>query len=283
MSSPPCDWSALVLAGGRSSRLGQDKARATISGRSLLDHVVGSIPAAVACIVVGPRPASLVRSIGVATEPEPDGGPVAGIECGIAHVATPIVVVLAVDMPFAGEAAPRLLAALESAGPSVDAVVPVGAEGRRQPLAAAYRVAALRTALATLAPVRGRSMRDVLGRLNVSELAADELEARSLIDIDTSEDLDRARRTVTDEDREPQGEGPSMSDWVKAAAAALDIPGDVDVDAILDVAREAAHGVERPAAPVSTYLMGYAVARGMTVDEAGERITRLARDWPPAP
>ena len=283
MSADPSRWSALVLAGGRSSRLGQDKARATISGRSLLDHVIGSIPAAVTCIVVGPKPASAIRSIVVATEAEPDGGPVAGLECGLDHVATPVVVVLAVDMPFAGEIAPRLLAALESAGPMVDAVVPVDAEGRRQPLAAAYRVAPLRDALAALAPVRGRSMRDLLDRLNVAELAADERDVRSLIDIDTADDLRRARRTVTDDDRVAQEEGPSMSDWVIAAAAALDIPGDVDVDAILDVAREAAHGVERPAAPVSTYLMGYAVARGMTVEEAADRITRLAREWPPSP
>ncbi len=73
-----------------------------------------------------------------------------------------------------------------------------------------------------------------------------------------------------------------MSDWTAAAAQALGIPDDVDIDAILDVAREAAHGVERPAAPVSTYLMGYAVAKGMSVEEAGDRITRLARDWPPS-
>lgn len=70
-----------------------------------------------------------------------------------------------------------------------------------------------------------------------------------------------------------------MSDWTAAVAQALGIPDDVDIDAILDVAREAAHGVERPAAPVSTYLMGYAVAKGMSAEEAGERITALARDW----
>ena len=73
-----------------------------------------------------------------------------------------------------------------------------------------------------------------------------------------------------------------MSDWIAEAAAALGISADVDVNAILDVAREAAHGVERPAAPVSTYLMGYAVAQGMSVEDAADRITALARDWSPA-
>lgn len=72
-----------------------------------------------------------------------------------------------------------------------------------------------------------------------------------------------------------------MNDWVTAVSAALDISPDINVDGILDVAREAAHAVERPAAPVSTYLMGYAVANGMSPAEAAERITTLAQTWPP--
>jgi len=74
-----------------------------------------------------------------------------------------------------------------------------------------------------------------------------------------------------------------VNDWVTAASAALDIPADVtvDVEAILDAARDAAHAAERPAAPVTTYLIGYAVANGMTIDEATERVSTLARDWPP--
>ncbi len=73
-----------------------------------------------------------------------------------------------------------------------------------------------------------------------------------------------------------------MNEWVAAVSAALDIEAGVDAPAILDVARDAAHAVERPAAPVTTYLMGYAVAKGMTAEEAAERISTLARDWPSA-
>lgn len=53
-----------------------------------------------------------------------------------------------------------------------------------------------------------------------------------------------------------------MSDgWIDKAAAALGIEDDIDVDAILDLAREVAHGVERKAAPVSTFLAGLAAGR----------------------
>jgi len=59
----------------------------------------------------------------------------------------------------------------------------------------------------------------------------------------------------------------------------IDVDLDVDVDAILEVAKQAAHGVLRPAAPVSTYLMGLAVARGADVADVAARISRLAQGW----
>jgi hypothetical protein len=59
----------------------------------------------------------------------------------------------------------------------------------------------------------------------------------------------------------------------------VDVDVDIDVDAILEVAKHAAHGVLRPAAPVSTYLMGLAVARGADVADVAARISRLAQGW----
>ena len=52
--------------------------------------------------------------------------------------------------------------------------------------------------------------------------------------------------------------------WANELADALgldraDIP---DIPLILDLARDAAHGIARPAAPLTTYLVGYAVGRG---------------------
>jgi hypothetical protein len=68
--------------------------------------------------------------------------------------------------------------------------------------------------------------------------------------------------------------------WVAAAGAELGVPPeDVAVKALLDVAREVAHNVLRPGAPVTAYLMGLAVGRGADPADVAERITALALSW----
>ena len=50
--------------------------------------------------------------------------------------------------------------------------------------------------------------------------------------------------------------------WITDLCAALDLdPGSVDRDLLLDLARDAAHGVARPAAPLTTFLVGLAAGR----------------------
>lgn len=73
-----------------------------------------------------------------------------------------------------------------------------------------------------------------------------------------------------------------MDQWIDAVRAELGISTPVDIDAILDVARVAAHSVARPAAPVTTYLLGIAVAGGADLEDARRRIEALAEDWPVA-
>jgi hypothetical protein len=79
------------------------------------------------------------------------------------------------------------------------------------------------------------------------------------------------------------GAKPLMKTWINAVCAELNLPADVNVDAILDVARVAAHSVERPAAPVTTFLLGVVVAGGMDVNEAAAKIQGLAATWPTSP
>jgi hypothetical protein len=73
-----------------------------------------------------------------------------------------------------------------------------------------------------------------------------------------------------------------LDDWVQAAAAELGLDpalDAVDVMLLLDLARDAAHGVQRPAAPVTTYLLGLAVARGADPVDAAARLSALAARW----
>ncbi len=52
-----------------------------------------------------------------------------------------------------------------------------------------------------------------------------------------------------------------LDEWLAALAAGLEVDlGDVPIAMLLDVARDAAHGVARPAAPLTTFAVGYAAA-----------------------
>jgi hypothetical protein len=73
-----------------------------------------------------------------------------------------------------------------------------------------------------------------------------------------------------------------MNDWIAAVQKELGLDVSFDTDAILDVAREAAHATERKAAPVTTYLMGVAVAQGANPQEVAAKIEKLAKGWPRA-
>lgn len=74
----------------------------------------------------------------------------------------------------------------------------------------------------------------------------------------------------------------TVDDWAAAVLDALGLSDEVDVPLLLDLAREAAHAVARPAAPVTTYLLGLAVARGADAEQAVATLTELAREWPSA-
>jgi hypothetical protein len=75
----------------------------------------------------------------------------------------------------------------------------------------------------------------------------------------------------------------NLHDWIDELMDVLDIEVELDEALVLDVAREAAHQVQRPAAPISTYLLGYAagLAGGATedVERLAARVLALADRW----
>ena len=82
--------------------------------------------------------------------------------------------------------------------------------------------------------------------------------------------------------------GVTLEEWVEALSAELDVEPDVvDVRLLLDVARDAAHQVHRTAAPLTTFLVGYAAAtRGGGADavaDAAATAQRLAATVTPDP
>lgn len=72
----------------------------------------------------------------------------------------------------------------------------------------------------------------------------------------------------------------TLEHWTEAACAELGIdPSSADMKAVLDLARDVAHGVARPAAPWTAYLLGVAVGRGRPMPEAAARLRELADGW----
>ena len=73
----------------------------------------------------------------------------------------------------------------------------------------------------------------------------------------------------------------TLESWTEAVCAELGLdPAVMDTRAVLDIARDAAHQVARPAAPLTAYLLGVAVGRGQPLDGAAERLSELAARWP---
>jgi len=78
----------------------------------------------------------------------------------------------------------------------------------------------------------------------------------------------------------------ALDDWLTALADRLQLdPADIPVGALLDVARDVAHNVARPAAPLSTFLIGLAAAKqggsAGDIETACAAATELAVGWTP--
>jgi uncharacterized protein DUF6457 len=72
----------------------------------------------------------------------------------------------------------------------------------------------------------------------------------------------------------------TMDEWTAAVCAELGLdPGVADLRVVLDLTRDVAHGVARPAAPFTAYLVGVAVGRGLPVADAVARVSALAAGW----
>ena len=76
----------------------------------------------------------------------------------------------------------------------------------------------------------------------------------------------------------------TLEEWVAAVCAELGIDGPIDRDLVLEMTRDVAHGVARPAAPLTAYLVGLAAGRGtdpaVATSEAITRVADLVARWP---
>ncbi|HZB32717.1 MAG TPA: DUF6457 domain-containing protein [Streptosporangiaceae bacterium] len=274
-AGPVTPYDAVILAGGAARRLGGiDKPGALVGGRPLVVTVAAAVPGAGRLVVVGPPRPELPDAIAVREEP-PGAGPVPALRAGLAEVTASWTLLLAADLPFLRPAhVADLLTAAGAAG-AVDSAgaVLVDDAGKDQWLAGAWRTERLRRALRGYA---GASLRGVLAPLAPVRVRLPAGDRPPWYDCDTTRDLAMARRRV---DGRVDG-GTMLEDWLDTVCRELGLDRDnMDRDLVLDLAKDVAHGVARPAAPLTAYLLGLAVGAGQPARDAAARITGLAAGW----
>jgi molybdopterin-guanine dinucleotide biosynthesis protein A len=193
-----CDaLTVAILAGGRGSRLGGvDKAALDVAGRPLMEHVLATVgPLARDIIVVanddrlaGDPRLTLIR------DPEPHAGVLPALLAALDAAITPLLFLLACDMPFVERGVIRYLL---SRAADTDAVVPHVA-GRDQPMHAVYRVATCRVAVRAALARGDRRMTAFLADVRTCRVSEDELREfdpalRSFVNINTPADLAAVR------------------------------------------------------------------------------------------
>ncbi|MEU5326471.1 DUF6457 domain-containing protein [Streptomyces parvus] len=274
-------YDVIVLAGGAAKRLGgADKPGVRVGGRALLDRVLAACDGAARTVVVGDRRPT-ARPVLWTREVPQGGGPLAALGAGLRLTAADHVLVLSADLPFLGPGTvDALLAAVQ---PGREGALCTDPDGRDQPLVAAYRAEPLRRELALIATEHG-NLAGLPLRLLTAELDLARVEAGpdAAFDCDTWDDIAAARARIREH-------GAVLDEWITSVKNELGIDLDVDTGVLLDLARDAAHGVARPAAPLTTFLVGYAAARASAgagpdeaaaaVAEASRKATALALRW----
>ncbi|MDO8989584.1 MAG: molybdenum cofactor guanylyltransferase [Sideroxyarcus sp.] len=222
------DSIAVVMAGGDSRRMGQDKANLQLGERTLLQSVAATLQPLFSEVFVSVRqPRSGIALPQICDDPA-HTGPLAGLAAALEHAATPWVFVVACDMPFITAAVIEHLAGLRVKSPTststrpcpsapgsegeegsspdkgrlggvvFQAVVPV-VGGHPQPLAAFYAKSCLHEVQACLHGNGKRSFRALLDKLQVCYVSEEQLQAidpqlRSFFDLDTPQDFQAAQK-----------------------------------------------------------------------------------------
>lgn len=192
-------YSAVVLAGGRATRLGgANKARLEVGGVPLIDRVIAALrPLADQIVVVGHLAGEVARP-GVEVVPDafPSGSTLVGIYSGLRAARNDLALVVGCDMPFLSTPMLRMIARMAE---GYDLAVPrVGT--MLEALHAAYRRSCLPAMELSIERQQFKIV-DLYPLVRVREVGEEDLRAvdpnlRSFFNVNTPSDLERARALV---------------------------------------------------------------------------------------
>ena len=188
--------SAIVLCGGRSRRMGRDKASLPFGNATLLERVVAAVASVTDEVVVVGRSSPTLSFARVMPDATEGLGPLGGLLTGLDAATRPLVLLVSCDMPLL---VPEVLGRLLELVGDADACVPRIA-GRAMPTCAVYATRVTDIVRARL-QTDDRSLRGLLDTLRVRWVDADELrdvdpDLLSFLDCDTPEEYAAALRAV---------------------------------------------------------------------------------------
>jgi len=139
MDAPSCDITAFLLAGGKSTRMGADKAFVRLDGRMLLERALELARSVASDVRIVGESAKFAPFAPVVEDVFRECGPLGGIHAALRASRTELNVILAVDVPFVSGALLEYL--IKRARGSAQATVTVAKTGGGwQPLCAVYRL-----------------------------------------------------------------------------------------------------------------------------------------------
>jgi molybdopterin-guanine dinucleotide biosynthesis protein A len=186
MSGSTLTAAGFVLAGGRSTRMGTDKAVLVCGGRTLLEGAASAVLEALGNVTIIADPVRYAHfGFTVIVDDRPGCGPLGGIVTALRHSTQNWNIVVACDMPnLSAQFLKWLLAQAAAPGPAPDCVVPLSAAGP-EPLCAAYHAKAL-TKFEDALDRNILKMRTVLKMLDTRFVR--EQDSRTFVNINTPED-----------------------------------------------------------------------------------------------
>jgi molybdopterin-guanine dinucleotide biosynthesis protein A len=189
--SPYTDVTGVIMAGGRSSRMGRDKARLEVDGSTMFERVATVFQGLFARVLIaGERPDLAGPGLPCIADRYP-GSALGGLYTGLAAADTPYIFVAPCDMPFASSELIRLIVDHRA---GYDLVVPRTPAGL-EPLFAVYGKACLAPMRAML-EVGNYRIYDFYPQMRVRELTEAEMPAgwdRALRNVNTPEDYQRIK------------------------------------------------------------------------------------------
>lgn len=191
------DCTALILAGGESRRMGQDKANLLLGEKTLLQRVSMIVKPLFNDTIISVRQHRPDCDLLQVCDNPSHAGPLAGLAAGLEQAKTTWLFAVACDMPFITASLIECLAEFRE---GVDAVVPV-VDGYPQPMAAFYATRCLGALQAILGGSGKQSPRALLDKLNVhyvdeAKLRATDPALRSFFDLDTPQDVAMAINNI---------------------------------------------------------------------------------------